>query len=101
MKAILSLVAAALLLAAGPGHAKMVLKAGHVVQATTDQGRAADAFAKRVAELTNGEIEVQVFPTVSSASRIPISSRTSSPVPRGSSSPEWSGTRRGMIDSES
>ena len=62
MRAIVGLLAAALLLAAGPGHAKMVLKAGHVVQATTDQGRAADAFAKRVAELTNGEIEVQVFP---------------------------------------
>ena len=62
MKAIFSLVVATLLVAAGPGHAKMVLKAGHVVQATTDQGRAADAFAARVAELTNGEIEVQVFP---------------------------------------
>ena len=43
MGAIAGLLAAALLLAAGPGHAKMVLEAGHVVQATTDQGRAAVA----------------------------------------------------------
>ena len=40
----------------------MVLKAGHVVPAPTDRGRAANAFAIRVAELTNGEFEVQVFP---------------------------------------
>ncbi len=53
-------VAAALALAT-PGHAKMVLKAGHVTPASTDQGQGAIAFAKRVGELTKGEIEVQVF----------------------------------------
>jgi TRAP-type C4-dicarboxylate transport system substrate-binding protein len=51
----------AVLLAAPQADAKMVLKAGHVVSANTDQGRAAVFFAKRVAELTNGEIEIQVF----------------------------------------
>lgn len=44
-----------------PAMSQIVLKAGHVTQATSDQGRAAEAFAKRVGELTNGETEVQVF----------------------------------------
>jgi TRAP-type C4-dicarboxylate transport system substrate-binding protein len=41
--------------------ADIVLKAGHVTPAQTDQGQAAEFFAKRVAELTNGEVEIQVF----------------------------------------
>ena len=51
----------AALLAAPEAGAQMVLKAGHVVSINTDQGRAAEYFAKRVGELTNGEIEIQVF----------------------------------------
>jgi TRAP-type transport system periplasmic protein len=46
----------------GQATAKMVLKAGHVLSATSDQGLAIAHFAKRVSELTKGEIEIQVFP---------------------------------------
>ena len=37
------------------------LKAGHILPPTSDQGQAIEFFAKRVKELTNGEIEIQVF----------------------------------------
>jgi TRAP-type C4-dicarboxylate transport system substrate-binding protein len=53
-------IGAACLLAA-PAEAKIVLKAGHVTPAQTDQGQAAEFFAQRVAELTAGEVEIQVF----------------------------------------
>ena len=43
-------------------EAEMVLKAGHVQHNDSDIGQAANHFAKRVKELTNGEIEIQVFP---------------------------------------
>ena len=53
--------AVAVLLAVPEAGAKMVLKGGHVVSINTDQGQGAEIFAKRVGELTNGEIEIQVF----------------------------------------
>jgi TRAP-type transport system periplasmic protein len=48
-------------LAGGPSDAAMRLKAGHILPPTSDQGQAIEFFAKRVKELTNGEIEIQVF----------------------------------------
>lgn len=54
-------VAAATGLAPAPADAKMTLRAGSVLPQDSDQGQAAEFFAKRVGELTNGEIEIQVF----------------------------------------
>ena len=58
-------IAGAALLALGlvgaQSEAAMRLKAGHILPPTSDQGQAAEFFAKRVKELTNGEIEIQVF----------------------------------------
>jgi len=48
----------ALGLAVGPSEAAMRLKAGHILPATSDQGIAIEYFAKRVKEMTNGEIEI-------------------------------------------
>ncbi len=64
MRSFLTLCAvlATALLWAATGHAQIVLNAGHVTSVNTDQGQAAEAFAARVAELTNGEIEIRVFP---------------------------------------
>ena len=59
---ICAIVLALAVVGATTAHAKMVLKAGHVLTAKSDQGRGADFLAKRVKELTNGEIEIQVFP---------------------------------------
>jgi TRAP-type transport system periplasmic protein len=42
-------------------EAAMTLRAGSVLPAASDQGQAAEFFARRVSELTNGEITVQVF----------------------------------------
>lgn len=53
--------AAALLATTAPSEAKIKLRAGSVLPPTSDQGQAAEHFAKRVKELSNGEIEVQVF----------------------------------------
>ncbi|MDP6120206.1 MAG: hypothetical protein QF450_02165, partial [Rhodospirillales bacterium] len=55
-------IALALAMVGGSVQAKIVLKAGHVLTAQSDQGKGADFLAKRVKELTNGEIEIQVFP---------------------------------------
>ena len=61
--AALSIPAAAMLagLAATPVEAAMKLKAGSVLPKDSDQGQAIEFFAKRVKEMTNGEIEVQAF----------------------------------------
>lgn len=42
--------------------AKYRIKFSHVVAADTPKGKAADFFAKRVKELTKGQVEVNVFP---------------------------------------
>lgn len=47
---------------ASSGEAKTIIKYGHVGPPIHGQHKGAQAFAKYVAEKTNGEIEVQVFP---------------------------------------
>jgi TRAP-type transport system periplasmic protein len=54
-------VLAAACLFAGTASAQMKLKAGHILAPTSDQGLAIEVFAKRVKELSNGAIEIQVF----------------------------------------
>lgn len=64
MRMFLRIAGAALLalgLGGGPGEAAMRLKAGHILPPTSDQGIAMEFFAKRVKELTNGEIDIQSF----------------------------------------
>ena len=39
------------------------IKFSHVVSSGTPKGKAADLFAKRVEELSNGKIKVEVFPS--------------------------------------
>ena len=50
-------VASALLATAGFA-AEYTIKFSHVVSPNTPKGKAADFFAKRVGELTNGRVEV-------------------------------------------
>jgi len=50
----------ALGLAGNPSEAAMRLKAGHILPPTSDQGQAAEFFARRVKELTKGEIEAMM-----------------------------------------
>jgi len=59
---ICAIVVALAIIGGSTTQAKVVLKAGHVLTAKSDQGRGAEFLAKRVKELTNGEIEIQVFP---------------------------------------
>ena len=59
-------------LAVTPASAATTLRAGHLQPPTSDQGIAIDFFAKRVNELTNGEIEVQVFPSAELGKSIPV-----------------------------
>src|SRR5262245_21913665 len=51
----------ALGLGGAPAESAMRMRAGHILPNTSDQGQAIEYFAKRVKELTNGEIEIQVF----------------------------------------
>ena len=65
MKKLLVLAAVAALALAGaasPALAKMSIKYGHVAPPFHGQTKGVDAFAKYVAEKTNGEIEVKTFP---------------------------------------
>jgi TRAP-type C4-dicarboxylate transport system substrate-binding protein len=59
--ALSALVAAGTLLWQESAQAEVTLRAGSVLPKDTDQGQAAEFFAKRVNELTNGEVTVQVF----------------------------------------
>ncbi|WP_258238841.1 TRAP transporter substrate-binding protein [Arcobacter sp. CECT 8985] len=45
------------------GKKTYVLKFSHVVSANTPKGKAADYFEKRLEELSNGQIDVQVYPS--------------------------------------
>jgi len=45
----------------GAGEAATKMKAGHILPNTSDQGLAIEFFAKRVKELSNGDIDIQVF----------------------------------------
>ena len=51
--------------AAPKSGAKIVLKFGHVLAPTEPIHQAAEAWGKKVAERTNGEAEIQVFPSSS------------------------------------
>ena len=44
-------------------QAKTVLKAGHISPKTSNEGKAADKFVELVAQKTNGEIVVEMFPS--------------------------------------
>ena len=45
-----------------PVQAKMVLKAGHISPKTSNEGKGADKFAELVAQKTNGEVVIEMFP---------------------------------------
>ena len=46
-----------------PATAQYVLKFSHVVSPNTPKGKAADYFEKKLEELTDGQIDVQVYPS--------------------------------------
>lgn len=48
---------------AKPAEQKFVLKFSHVVSPNTPKGKAADYFEKRLEELSEGRIDVQVYPS--------------------------------------
>ena len=48
---------------AEPEVTKYILKFSHVVSPNTPKGKAADFFEKRLEELTNNQIDVQVYPS--------------------------------------
>lgn len=60
-RAILGVVTASLL-ATSAMAAEYVMKISHVVSSSTPKGIASDYLEKRIEELTNGRIDVQVFP---------------------------------------
>ncbi|MBN1840552.1 MAG: TRAP transporter substrate-binding protein [Campylobacterales bacterium] len=62
MTKFLKVMAAATLLVSSAIAAEYTIKLTHVVSANTPKGKGADFFAKRVGELTNGKVEVIVFP---------------------------------------
>ena len=57
------MVMCALLLATPAFAGKVVLKLGHIAEPVHPYGKGADYFAKLVAEKSNGDIEVKVFPS--------------------------------------
>ncbi|ACZ11484.1 TRAP transporter substrate-binding protein [Sulfurospirillum deleyianum] len=62
MTKFLKVMAAATLLVSSAIAAEYTIKVTHVVSPNTPKGKGADFFAKRVGELTNGKVEVIVFP---------------------------------------
>ena len=62
MTKFVKIAAAAAFLVSSTFAAEYTIKFSHVVSPDTPKGKAADFFAKRVKELTNGEVEVKVFP---------------------------------------
>jgi len=63
MKKFVKIIAATAVLASAMFAADYTIKFSHVVSASTPKGRSADFFAKRVGELTDGKVEVIVFPS--------------------------------------
>jgi len=61
LRTMLSLAAAAALLAAGTAHAQVKLRYAHVGVANAPQTLYADEVAKLIKERTNGRVEIQVF----------------------------------------
>lgn len=60
---ILKGIVAAALITTSSMAAEYTLKFSHVVSANTPKGKAADYFAKRLEELSDGRIDVQVYPS--------------------------------------
>lgn len=56
----------------GTAHAQMKLKAGHILTQSSDQGQAIEFFAKKVSDLTKGQVEVQVFHAGELGKSIPV-----------------------------
>ncbi|WP_024955309.1 TRAP transporter substrate-binding protein [Sulfurospirillum arcachonense] len=63
MNKFVKIIAATAVLASATFAADYTIKFSHVVSANTPKGKAADYFAKRVKELTEGRVEVKVFPS--------------------------------------
>ena len=68
----LSALAVAAVFGTAPAQAAMKLKLGHLQPAISEQGPAITHMAKRIGELTNGEIEVQVFHAAELGKSIPV-----------------------------
>ncbi len=62
MTKFVKIAAAAAFLVSSTFAAEYTIKFSHVVSPNTPKGKAANFFAKRVNELTNGKVEVKVFP---------------------------------------
>jgi len=62
MTKFIKIAAVAAFLVSSTFAAEYTIKFSHVVSPNTPKGKAADFFAKRVKELTNGKVEVKVFP---------------------------------------
>lgn len=62
MTKLLKIMVATMLLVSSAIAAEYTIKLTHVVSPNTPKGMGADFFAKRVGELTNGRVEVVVFP---------------------------------------
>ena len=62
MTKFVKIAAAAAFLVSSTFAAEYTIKFSHVVSPNTPKGKAANFFAKRVKELTNGKVEVKVFP---------------------------------------
>jgi len=63
MKKVLLAASVAVALSVSAGAADFVLKFSHVVSENTPKGKAAVFFEKRLEELSNGKIDVQVYPS--------------------------------------
>lgn len=63
MKLLSTLVLSAALAVSAFAQKSYTIKFAHVVAPATPKGKAADFFAKRLEEITNGQIKVQVFPS--------------------------------------
>ncbi|MDR1007986.1 MAG: DctP family TRAP transporter solute-binding subunit [Campylobacteraceae bacterium] len=63
MKSFLKILLGIAIAATVSNAAEYTIKVSHVVSAGTPKGKAADFFAKRVEELTEGKVKVEVFPS--------------------------------------
>jgi len=63
MKGLVKILATLLISSSVVFAAEYTIKFSHVVSADTPKGRAADFFAKRVKELTDGKVKVDVYPS--------------------------------------